>query len=118
MVCDALVDRGYLSRYETALGLRATAGVEGGAKRAVERTAPMAMLLYSLIVLWFAKVGYRSYRAPNRPWYREKNRASFADMLRTLRCESIRERFSSMAVRGRGRNKVLKTLLFIVQQAA
>jgi len=87
-------------------------------KRAVERTAPMAMLLYSLIVLWFAKVGYRSYRAPKRPWYPEKCRASFADMLGTLRCESIRERFLSMAVRGGGYQKILKTLLITVQQAA
>jgi len=91
---------------------------QGWSRRAVERTAPMAMLLYSLIVLWFAKVGHRSYRAPNRPWYPQKCRASFADMLITLRQESIRERFSSMAGRGRGYQKILKTLLITIQQAA
>lgn len=91
---------------------------QGWSRRAVERTAPMAMLLYGLVLLWFAKTGHHSHQAPKRPWYREKSRASFADMLMTLRGESIRERFLSYGLRGRGRNKVLKTLLLAVQQAA
>ena len=51
------------------------------ARQAVERTAPVAMLLYSLIVLWLADEGYKHNRTPNRPWYPQKNHASFADML-------------------------------------
>lgn len=30
---------------------------QGWTRRAVQRTAPMAMLLYSLVVLWFAREG-------------------------------------------------------------
>jgi hypothetical protein len=60
-------------------------------RKAVERTAPTAMLLYSLVVLWFAAESHRHYRALNRPWYRGKPCASFADMLNTLRCESVRQ---------------------------
>jgi len=41
---------------------------QGWSRRAVERTAPLAMLVYSLIVLWFAHVGHRLYRPPFRPW--------------------------------------------------
>jgi len=54
---------------------------QGWSRQAVRRTAPMAMLLYSLIVLWFASVGHRQYQPPNRPWYPHKAHASFADML-------------------------------------
>jgi hypothetical protein len=49
------------------------AGLEDLANRlqkAVERTAPMALLIYSLVVIWFHKVGYQFVRFPNRPWYR------------------------------------------------
>lgn len=58
-------------------------------RQAVLRTAPIALLLYSLIVLWFAHVGHLLYRPLVRPWYRTKVQPSFADMLRTLRRESL-----------------------------
>jgi hypothetical protein len=56
---------------------------------AIERTAPMSMILYSLIVLWFHCEGHHSLRFPDRPWYRHKRFPSFADMLTTLRRESL-----------------------------
>ncbi|MFQ5807934.1 MAG: transposase [Phycisphaerae bacterium] len=91
---------------------------QGWTRKAVERTAPTAMLLYSLIVLWFAAEGHRHYRAPNRPWYRSKSCASFADMLNTLRCESVREQVLSLGLQGQGSRNVMKTLFNAVQQAA
>jgi hypothetical protein len=91
---------------------------QGWTRRAVERTAPTAMLLYSLIVLWFAAKGHRDYRAPNRPWYRNKSYASFADMLNTLRCESVRQQVLSLGLQGRGSKNIMKTLCNAVQQAA
>ena len=63
-------------------------GLEDPANRlpkAVERTAPMALILYSLVVIWFQNTGHRSVRFPTRPWYRKKAEPSFADMLTTLR---------------------------------
>ena len=56
---------------------------------AVERTAPLSMMLYSLIVLWFHCEGQYSLRFPDRPWYRHKRFPSFGDMLTTLRRESL-----------------------------
>lgn len=53
--------------------------------KAVERTAPMAMLLVSLVTLWFHTTGHRHVKFPNRPWYRKKKEPSFGDMLSTLR---------------------------------
>jgi DDE superfamily endonuclease len=63
-------------------------GLEDPANRlplAVERTAPMALILYSLVVVWFHKDGHRFLRFPHRPWYPKKKEASFADLLTTLR---------------------------------
>ena len=71
-----------------------------------------------LIVLWFASDGHRHYRAPNRPWYRSKARASFADMLATLRRESVKEQVSSMGLYGQGSRKARNTLLNVAQRVA
>lgn len=54
-------------------------------RKAVERTAPMAFFLYSLVVVWFHRVGHEHVQFPDRPWYRHKQEPSFADMLTTLR---------------------------------
>jgi hypothetical protein len=91
---------------------------QGWTRQAVERTAPTAMLLYSLVVLWFAAEGHRHYRAPKRPWYRSKCCASFVDMLNTLRCESVRQQVLSLGLQGHGSRNVLKTLCNAVQLAA
>lgn len=53
--------------------------------KAVQRTAPMAMLLVSLVTVWFHKIGHRHVTFPKRPWYRKKKEPSFGDMLSTLR---------------------------------
>lgn len=91
---------------------------QGWTRRAVERTAPTAMLLYTLIVLWFARCGHRDYRQPNCPWYRTKRHASFADMLSTLRRESLREQVLSTPPQGRGSQKLRRTVLHAIQYAA
>jgi len=91
---------------------------QGWSRKAVERTAPMAMLLYSLIVLWFAKAGHRLYQPQHRPWYPHKPHASFADMLATLRSQSVREQVLSTGLSGRGSRNVLHTLCHAMQLAA
>jgi hypothetical protein len=42
------------------------------------------------VVLWFARAGHALYQPLVRPWYRTKRQPSFADMLTTLRRESLR----------------------------
>ncbi len=83
---------------------------QGWSRRAVERTAPLAMLLYGLVVLWFAKEGHRDWKPLDCPWYVSKVEPSFADMLATLRRLSVRRQVLSLAVRGPGSRK-LKQLL-------
>jgi hypothetical protein len=63
-------------------------GLEDPANRlplAVQRTAPMAMFLYSLTILWYAQHGHKQLQFPERSWYTRKSEPSFADMLTTLR---------------------------------
>jgi hypothetical protein len=74
-------------------------GFEDPANRvplAVERTAPMAMFLYSLTVLWYAKHGHQDIVFPFRPWYQHKTQPSFADMLTTLRRTSWENQFHTV----------------------
>lgn len=72
-------------------------GLEDPANRtplAVQRTAPMALFLYSLTIVWYAQEGHRHVRFPLRPWYTRKREPSFADMLTTLRRLSWEEKIS------------------------
>jgi len=74
-------------------------GLEDPANRkekAVRRTAPMALVLYGLIVAWFHQIGHRHVRFPDRPWYRRKAEPSFADMLTTLRRRSWLDLFRTV----------------------
>jgi len=54
-------------------------------QQAVERTAPWAGYIYTLLVLWFAHQAHTSPLAapPLRPWYQHKQGLCFADILRT-----------------------------------
>jgi hypothetical protein len=89
-------------------------GLEDPANRkekAVRRTAPMALVLYSLIVLWFHQVGHRHLQFPDRPWYRHKEEPSFADLLTTLRRLSWEEKIRTLPLKSRVAKKVLAQLV-------
>jgi hypothetical protein len=91
---------------------------QASSRRAVERTAPIAMLFYSLIVLWFARAGHRDYQPLKLPWYESKTEASFADMIGTLRLQSTRKMFLSLPLRGPGSRKIKQLLENVVALAA
>jgi hypothetical protein len=89
-------------------------GLEDPANRkenAVRRTAPMALVLYSLIVTWFHQVGHRHLQFPDRPWYRRKEEPSFADMLTTLRRQTWRDKFRTLPIRSRLAKKALAQII-------
>ena len=74
-------------------------GLEDPANRlpkAVERTAPMALYIYSIVVVWFHQSGHHFVRFPFRPWYPHKEETSFADMLTTLRRLSYEEKIAGV----------------------
>jgi hypothetical protein len=65
-------------------------------EHAVERTAPMALWLYSLVVIWYLRTGryLRVARIAAPPSYPGKAAPAFSDMLATLRRSSWLERLS------------------------
>jgi hypothetical protein len=63
------------------------ANPQSQASQAVLRTAPLAFVVYDLVLLWYADQ-LRHGTAPTwvrRPWYRGKSTPSFLDMLTALR---------------------------------
>jgi hypothetical protein len=103
---------------ETFYGSKTFLGFEepqGWSRLAVLRTAPIAMLLYSLIVAWFGRAGHALYQPLVRPWYRTKTRPSFADMLTTLKHACLREELSARLGETRLPENLLDPLLRAVQ---
>lgn len=82
-------------------------------QRAVERTAPMALWAYSIVVCWYAQWSKRRAKLPVRfaPWYIGKTIPSFADMLATLRRDCWTIWISDQAGKGRLDQKSLAPLL-------
>lgn len=77
-------------------------GFEDAANRvrlAVSRTAPMALFLYSLMVVWFHQVGHEFVKFPERPWYRQKREPSFADIMSTLRQLSYESNVATLPIK-------------------
>lgn len=89
-------------------------GLEDPANRkpkAVQRTAPMALWLYSAIVIWFQRVGYLHVQYPDRPWYSHKQEPSFADLLTTLRRVSWEEYLSTLLPKSGVLQKAVRRLV-------
>jgi hypothetical protein len=93
---------------------------QGWTREAVRRSAPTLMLLYSLVVLWFAREGHRHYQPPPRPWYpaERKTAASFADMLAALRACCLRQAIPADPPDAPGPQKWAQTLLAALLPAA
>jgi hypothetical protein len=89
-------------------------------ERAVERTAPMALMAYTLVVLWHAQTGHRTRaaRLPTLPWYTEKAGVTFSDMLATLRRASWAERLLDPGANADNLRKRIRPLVDYVSAAA
>ncbi|MGO9081522.1 MAG: hypothetical protein ACLQDY_21195, partial [Streptosporangiaceae bacterium] len=65
---------------------------------AVERTVPFALLVHTLIIIWYSRHGHDPSdidgRRASQPWYRSKTEPAFEDMLIKLRRTLIAARFS------------------------
>lgn len=95
-------------------------GLEDPANRvpsAVQRTAPMAMLLYSLTIVWYATEGHAEWRIPERPWYCWKSEPSFADMLTTLRRKSWEDKLSTVSPRPTPHDNSISLLTYLATLA-
>lgn len=88
-------------------------------EHAVQRTAPMALWAYSLVVVWYARWARRRTKLPmeRAPWNPSKNKPTFADMLATLRRWSWATWISDLAASDRLDQKSLRPLLEAVAYA-
>jgi hypothetical protein len=88
--------------------------------KAVQRTAPLALYLYDLVILWFAEHGRFDAQAYRRthPWYTQKQTPSFADMLACLRTASLRASISRYCAQTPHSAKKLWPLFQAVETAA
>jgi hypothetical protein len=91
---------------------------QGWSERAVRRLAPTLLLLYSVVVLWFAAEGHRHYRPRRGRWYPAEPQPSFAEMLATLRQQCLEATFSDALPADLRQRKWWQTLLAVVRQAA
>jgi hypothetical protein len=115
----AEIIEGYCCRWsleETYGWVKSRLGLEhphNRTQRAVERTAPMALWSYSIVVCWYAQWSKRRAKLPVRfaPWYVGKTIPSFADMLATLRRDCWTIWISDQANKGRLDQKSLAPLL-------
>lgn len=84
-------------------------------ERAVERTAPMALWIYSLTVVWYLTVGKAlpGARLLQRPWY-TKTVPAFSDMLAALRRETWRNHILDPLQLDRSDQKSVEPLLHAV----
>jgi hypothetical protein len=58
----------------------------------VERAAPMAWFVGTLVVCWYVMAGQQGPQAKrHRPWYKHKQTPTFADMLATCRLQLWQE---------------------------
>jgi hypothetical protein len=89
-------------------------------ERAVERTAPIAFIAYTLVIVWYVLHGQRSSAAklPTMPWYTQKSGVTFSDMLATLRRASWRQRLFDPAATTADLRKSLRPLVDYVASAA
>jgi hypothetical protein len=86
-------------------------------EHAVERTAPMALWVSSLTVMWYLSTGKDRCPVPQLPWYR-KRAPSFSDMLADLRRQCWRDRLSKASTDSPTVQKSVASLLEVFAYAA
>jgi DDE superfamily endonuclease len=99
----ALVER-YAARWEIEQAFSDARHVLGAGeartrtRRAVQRTVPFALLVHTLVVIWYARHGHDPADVDDRraaePWYTSKAEPAFEDMLTKLRRVLIAARIS------------------------
>lgn len=85
--------------------------------QAVVRTAPRALVLYSLVVVWFPRGGPLGLRFPDRPWYPHKEEPAFAALLSTLRRVSWEENVAPVLPQAGALTKSVRQLIEFVARS-
>lgn len=97
--------------------------VQGWCPRTVTRQAPLAMVIQSLVKVWYLQHGVRARAAQPKealtcPWRPPKTHPSYQDMLATLRRVLWSQRFNLKSALRRPLDKILRPLHFTLCAAA
>ncbi|MCC6681657.1 MAG: hypothetical protein IT445_12210 [Phycisphaeraceae bacterium] len=126
----ATPDRQIVQRYfdrwgveESILEAKQLMGFEntrGWCSKTVNRQAPLAMVLTTLVKCWYARCAAKesSLLPEPVPWYRHKTRPSFADMLSALRRVIWSHRISPNSCLTRKVQKMTQTITYTLAAAA
>jgi hypothetical protein len=92
----------------------------GWCAKTVSRQAPLAMLLASLVKLWYVQhaADLAQWQPARRPWYRQKSGPSFRDMLAALRRVLWEDRLMCNFHTLRKSNKLADALTYALCEAA
>ena len=92
----------------------------GWCSRTVNRQAPLAMILMSLVKVWYARCAQRTSALlpESLPWYPRKARPSFLDMLSALRGVLWRHRISPKSGFSAQVHKIWETVSYALSKAA
>lgn len=94
--------------------------VQGWCPRTVERQAPMALVVQTLVKAWYLHYGVRAASAQPQgtDWMHSKDHLSYLDMLATLRRVLWDQRMNHNSTLGGRRRGIWKTLQFTLCAAA
>ena len=117
---DREIGQRYFDRWgveESILEAKQLMGFEntrGWCSKTVNRQAPLAMVLTTLVKCWYARCAVKepSLLPPVMPWHRRKTRPSFADMLSALRQVIWSHRISSNSCMSRQVQEIIKTVTY------
>lgn len=94
--------------------------VQGWCPRTVERQAPLALIVQTLVKAWFLRYGARAKSAQPQgtDWGASKDHPSYLDMLATLRRALWAHRINLNSILRGGVRELFKTLQFVLCAAA
>jgi len=86
--------------------------------RSVLRVAPMGLIMYGAVIMWYGKHRRFSQDYRKDPWYSFKEHASFRDMLAAVRSSSFHEHIFCASTLPAQMQKIIRQLLQTVAEAA
>jgi hypothetical protein len=125
-VSDAEIVQRYYDRWGVEEGIQEAKqqmgfeSTRGWCSRTVNRQAPLAMVLVSLVKAWYAHCAIedRSLGPERTPWQPSKTRPSFLDMLSALRRVLWQHRISPKSRSGARVREILETVSYALCAAA
>ena len=99
------------------LGFEST---RGWCSKTVNRQAPLAMILLTLVKAWYASVAHTdpTLLPQATPWYARKKRPSFLDMLSALRSVLWRHRITGKSPCSQRVHRIIQTVAYVLFAAA